>query len=138
MRKKAKRRLGKLSQELTSVRTEINEGLKTAYKKGSTENCKRVGSDEDKLHYCTANFPDNPTNLQECTTSQDFCDFCCHNEFGEIYVQERENCLSELCKKEKLTQPNAAGRWIWEKKLEINAIKANNDQKNAVSNNMGQ
>jgi len=133
MRKKAKRRLNKLNQELLNVRSSLNDGLKNAYKKGSIENCKKVSTDEDKIHYCTANFPDNPNDLQDCKTNSDFCDFCCHNEFGEMFVQLRENCLNELCKVPAKKGQLVNGRWIWEKKQEEQANPNSNGSTNSLS-----
>ena len=123
MRKKQKRKTSGLSQQLQSVRYAMAEQMGKAYKKGSLENCVKIGSGKDvpdkiamRKHYCTANFSEDFVNYQTCLEGDDFCHQCCDNEFGEFYIGERENCYAKACVVDKpvVLKQNSNGRWIWQ------------------------
>jgi hypothetical protein len=95
----------KLLAQLQQVRTQMSQTTSKAYKDGKQENCKSaVVSDQDRYNYCTANFPDNTDKLGNCKDTDDFCHFCCDNEFGEMLEPKRLTCYTEVCPK-----PNADG-----------------------------
>jgi len=126
MRKKQKRKTSNLSQQLQSVRYAMAEQMGKAYKKGSLENCVKIGTGKDnpdkikmRKHYCTANFAEDFIQYQTCLDGDDFCHQCCDNEFGEFYIGERENCYSKSCVDSgpAPSPEKTNGRWIWQSEI---------------------
>jgi len=126
MRKKQKRKTSALSQQLQSVRYQMAEQMGKAYKKGSLDNCMKIGLGKEsaekiemRKNYCTANFSEDFVNYQNCLEGEDFCHQCCDNEFGEFYIGERENCYSKSCVETPAAAPkkDSNGRWIWQAEI---------------------
>jgi len=126
MRKKQKRKTSSLTQQLQSVRYAMAEQMGKAYKKGTLDNCIKIGNGKEtnekekmRKHYCVANFHEDFVLYQTCLDGDDFCHMCCDNEFGEFYQGERENCYSKSCVAE--SKPEAKklsnGRWIWQSEI---------------------
>lgn len=96
------------------------EKMNLAYKKGDINNCKKVLTDSSTLHqersaYCSGNFSEDFNKFNDCLKEDDFCNFCCENEFGEMQIEERGQCMKELCTPKTEKGP---GVWIWAHKIE--------------------
>jgi hypothetical protein len=95
-------RENKLKQELKIVRIEMADEIKKAYKKGSNENCETaMKSSDDRDKYCIANFSEKADfeMLNQCRNSDQFCNLCCENEYGDMNSTERLTCKSSVCLK---------------------------------------
>ena len=125
MRQKQKRKTNGLSQKLQSVRHEMAKQMGQAYKKGDTGRCEGIGHGTEnkerkqlRKNYCVANFSEDFVKFQDCNEGDDFCHICCDNEYGEFYIDFRENCYKTAC--QVLTvQPEVKdnGRWIWQTEI---------------------
>jgi len=124
MRKDAEMRKKKLGAQLQNVRTQMAQTMGKVYKKGNTANCvSALSSEQDRNNYCIANFPDDIDASTSCKGTDDFCDYCCNNEFGEMNPDDRTNCKKTACPASLLKKdPNAAvvapedptGSWVWQ------------------------
>jgi hypothetical protein len=129
MKKKSQRKSNSLAVKLQSVRNSMAQDLNKAYKMGSTKNCEDIGNGledntesskirvEKRKHYCTANFAENYAAYQNCLDTDDFCQVCCDNEFGEFYLNERESCYKKSCdhvEPQKELKQDLLGKWIWQ------------------------
>jgi len=115
MRKKNERKKNLLKQQLMSVRTEMADNLQTATKQGSQANCEAAKGDSTKINaYCENNFYDNFSKMADCKDVNSFCYVCCENEFGDVFVAERNSCYT-MCdaKPAEAAAPKEAGRWQW-------------------------
>jgi len=117
MRKKNERKKNMLRQKLMSVRTEIADDIQIASKKGSKMVCESSKDDTSKIDaYCEFNFNDNFYKLSDCKDPNSFCYVCCENEFGAMFVGERDDCYNMCDTKaapEKHPEPEN-GRWQWQ------------------------
>lgn len=93
MKRRAARRMRMLRQELKGVKSNINDQVKGAYKKGGY-NCSFTPG--DKI-YCKAKFTTNPESYGNCLRSvnskEDWCGICCNNEIGTMFPNERHKCV---------------------------------------------
>jgi hypothetical protein len=114
IKKKAKRRKRIIEQEINLIRGEMAKNLLDANKFGSIEICKTSNNNVVKINeYCDANFIDNYLHNVNCKEMENFCYICCENEFGNMYMKERDQCYTacdEIAKKEL-----EGGDWIWSK-----------------------
>ena len=69
-----------------------------------------LNSKKYKKAYCIGNFTEDYTKLGECR-GQGFCTLCCENEFGNLHMDKRQNCIDTLCAV-KPPEPED-GRWVW-------------------------
>ena len=120
MRKKNERKKNLLKQQLMSVRTEMASNLESATQQGSKALCEAAKGDQTKVNvYCENNFFDNYSKLADCKDLSSFCYVCCENEYGDIFVSERELCYSICDKKEEgPATPSGEGRWHWEPEIQ--------------------
>lgn len=127
MKQKAQRKTNSLHVKLQTVKNTMAQDLNKAYKKGTSDTCKTIGNGEEvandksrvesRKNYCTASFAEDYTSYQNCLDTDDFCHLCCDNEFGEFYLNEREQCYQVSCNAEPIhidTKEDASGRWIWQ------------------------
>ena len=98
IRKRSEMKRNNLNQRLFEVRTSIASEIGKAYKKGDKNKCV-VANDSSKKrnNYCIANYSEDFSFLNYCKSSDDFCEICCNNEFGDMHEDEKENCLKEVC-----------------------------------------
>jgi len=95
MRKKNERKKNKLKQELMTVRTEMVDKIGKITKQGSDAICETTKNDITKInYYCENNFFDNYYKLSDCKDKDNFCYICCENEFGDVYIAERDKCYN--------------------------------------------
>ena len=98
IRKQSSYKRNQLTQKLFEVRTSIASEIGKAYKKGDQNKC-IVANDSTKgrKNYCIANYSDDFSFMQYCKESDDFCEICCNNEFGDMFEDEKEKCIKEVC-----------------------------------------
>jgi hypothetical protein len=98
IRKRSELKRNQLTQKLFEVRTSIASELGKAYKKGDKNKC-IVANDSTKgrNNYCIANFSEDFSFLEYCKNSDDFCEICCNNEFGDMFGDEKEMCIKDVC-----------------------------------------
>ena len=131
MRKDAERKKARLKQKLQTVRNEMAQQMGKAYKKGDISNCEKgMKSDEIRKTYCTATFMEDYNNYSLCIEGgEEFCTLCCDAEFGDFYMNERQECYKNLCSNPKSGEQiaNSAvmvdGRWIWQEAVKPNSNK---------------
>ena len=111
-----------LNQELLNVRSSIASELGKAYKKGNIDRCiEAMKSETTKNHFCTALYVDDFSALAFCKQTDDFCNICCNSEFGDMYQNEKEQCLIKTCpKKVEEELETKDGRWIWHQPSSLN------------------
>lgn len=117
MRKKSEKQRRKINQKLMAMRNEVAAKMQSAYKVGSSENCKRGLTDSNySKNYCIANFSDDPASFESCNDQDDFCPTCCDFEFGSNHEELRSKCKADVCIQQKAAdQANAdQGRWVYQ------------------------
>jgi hypothetical protein len=119
MRKNAELRKNKLKQQILSVRYEMANNMTKVTKKGEKDNCANaMKSQSDIKTYCTANFSEDFNLYTQCNNSpEDFCRTCCEFEFGDFYIEARQECYTQVCNSTATaatTSNSTTGRWIWQ------------------------
>jgi len=105
MRRKNERKKNVLKQKLLQVRSEMAENIQKATKKGSRETCRISRRNKDKINfYCDNNFSNRYSELLDCKEPSSFCYICCENEFGDVYIAERDQCYTMCDKKVELVK----------------------------------
>ena len=99
MRQINNRKRQHLLQQIQLIRTETAGHVNQATRKGDTNTCKAIvdirdqGIKQGKINeYCSINLVNF---ISDCTTN--FCYSCCENEFGDIYISERNQCYNTVC-----------------------------------------
>ncbi len=90
MRKKSKRRLADMQNDIINIRVETAKKVSSFAKDGNEKAC-YVTEENNLLEYCAANFTD-AQRFTECNNKDNFCIVCCGNEFGELHVDDRTKC----------------------------------------------
>jgi len=123
MRKQSQRRKAKLAKQLVEVRSVMAKTMGKVARKGDTNKCVTAAKGEtEKLAYCQANFLDEYSEMENCKETDDFCTLCCDTEFGDLHMNERQQCYKTVCPlvapKNSSSAPagptNIQGRWIWQ------------------------
>jgi hypothetical protein len=120
MRKRASRKKKAYQDEIQTLRMQVAGQLNKSNREGNLNECfKPTNSEDDKkkvLKYCNTHFSDSsPNKFKECL-SEDFCYTCCENEFGELFVKQRESCYDKC---EQVNQKTVkAGSWQWSETVE--------------------
>jgi len=134
MRKNAKRKETSYAQKLQDVRQTMATTMGHVYKKGDPKKCQTaISSDVEKANYCQAKYLDDYDGFNSCKDNDDFCNFCCENEFGELLMNERNSCLTGVCqtdpesrKPDGPDQPDTpaqpdkgpvGGKWMWQDEM---------------------
>lgn len=99
MRQINNRKRQHLLQQIQLIRTETAGHVNQATRKGDTNTCKAIvdirdqGIKQGKINeYCSMNLV---SFIPDCT--KNFCYSCCENEFGDIYISERNQCYNTVC-----------------------------------------
>ena len=99
MRQINNRKRQHLLQQIQLIRTETAGHVNRATRKGDMSTCKAIvdirdqGIKQGKINeYCSLNLVNF---IPDCTTN--FCYSCCENEFGDIYISERNQCYNTVC-----------------------------------------
>jgi len=112
-KKKSGRRQMQIEYDINLIRSKMASNLLLANKNGDMLICKNSLPDPEKISkYCNANFIDNYKKNQDCKDMENFCDICCSNEFGNIYLNKRDECFN-LC--DESIGGEMKGDWIWTK-----------------------
>ena len=112
IRKKARRRNRLLQQQLQKIRGSMAIELLNANKYGDMMICKNTRVDKQKMQkYCDLNFLDNYAKNQDCKNPDDFCYVCCENEFGNMFIDQRDKCY-DMCDTLAKNDLNN-GEWVW-------------------------
>ena len=113
IKKKARRKRRILENQLQKVRGQMAKSLLNANRFGDWKLCKDSRRTKEKvLKYCDANFMDNFTKNQSCKDPDDFCYICCENEYGNMYIKQRDKCY-DMC--DALARKDLSnGEWKWE------------------------
>ena len=61
--------------------------------------------------YCDNNFMDNYAKNQDCKNPDDFCYVCCENEYGNMFINQRDKCY-DMCDALAKADLNN-GEWFW-------------------------
>lgn len=113
IRKKARRRNRLLQQQLQKIRGSMAKELLNANKFGDHKLCKSSRGDKMKMQkYCDSNFLDNYTKNLDCKNPDDFCYVCCENEYGNMYIKERDKCYDMCDNLAKADLDN--GEWVFQ------------------------
>jgi hypothetical protein len=111
IKKTSKRRQRMIEQQISMIRSTMAKNLLEANKNGDMMLCKRGSTDPIKAkEYCDSNFVDNYTLNQECKETDRFCPTCCENEFGNLFLNKRDECY-KIC--DDLVKDELKGDWIW-------------------------
>ena len=112
IRKKARRKNRLLQQKLQKVRGSMAKEILNANKFGDLNICKKNRGDKVKIQkYCDSNFMDNYSKNLDCKNPDDFCYVCCENEYGNMYIKERDLCY-DMC--DNLAKSDLSnGEWVW-------------------------
>jgi hypothetical protein len=101
LRKRNERKKVLLKEQILKLRGKMAENIRSATKKGDDDSCQYENfyKENDKIRlYCISKFSNELHKFQFCIKEENFCDICCENEFGDLYLTERELCLRK-CKK---------------------------------------
>lgn len=132
LRKRAKHRTAALNLRLLKVKTKMANELMAANKNGMIQSCKKGKNDEQsRIAYCNVNFRDDFVKNTDCKEVSGFCYMCCENEFGDMFMKNREHCYN-MCdnkggsKKTPSTMKAAKsgrGKWVWKPKAKATTVK---------------
>jgi len=97
MRKKARRRRAVLETELNKMRVKMAKDIMLANRDGEIGLCKKgKRSPAKREEYCNTNFVSDYLRNYDCKVPESFCMTCCENEFGNNFVDKREECY-DMC-----------------------------------------
>lgn len=114
IKKKARRRRRLLESQLQKVRGQMAKSLMNANRYGDWKLCQAARGIKEKIvKYCNANFIDNFVKNQQCKDPEDFCYVCCENEYGNMYIKQRDMCY-DMCDARAKKDQNS-GEWTWVK-----------------------
>ena len=100
LRKKNERKKTEIKEQIFSIKDKMVEKLYKVTKKGNDLNCEYNNFDKEIIRinmYCEDNFKNDYNKLNDCRSEVNFCLICCENEFGDLYLTEREICYNK-CK----------------------------------------
>lgn len=111
IKKKGERRRRLLEQQITYIRSSMAKQLLDANKNGSMDACLKANKDPSKVReYCDANYVDNFQKNSECKEVDHFCPTCCENEFGGLYLNNRDDCYKKC---DEQVKEDLKGDWVW-------------------------
>jgi len=97
MRQRAKRRKAQMETELQKIRTQMAKDLMLANKDGDMRLCQQGKKSPGKRgDYCDANFVDDYLKNYDCKDGENFCYMCCESEFGNNFIDKRNECY-DMC-----------------------------------------
>jgi len=95
----------------------MEEDMEDAYKRGTYE-CEFK---YDDVLYCKAKFFTNPEKYWKCMSAvrsqEQWCEICCYNELGSMWVEDRKKCLNK-CNNVKKQQNLEMSKWFGAIKLD--------------------
>jgi len=112
IRKKNKRKIRQIQQQINLIRAETANEIMEANKRGDQELCRAARKDMTKItSYCDKNLNADYNKNINCKEPENFCYACCENEFGNMFLSQRDDCQS-MCDNEENGELNS-GDWIW-------------------------
>ena len=97
MRKKARRRRAAAENKLNKIRSKMARDIMAANKEGDIEYCRKgKKSPNERDTYCNNNFVDDYLKNYDCKSQDTFGYMCCENEFGNNFIEKRDECY-EMC-----------------------------------------
>lgn len=93
-RKDKKREQELYQQKILEIKKDISESLIKAAKEGDYEVCDPELPSTTIVKYCKNNFA-SVFKQNECVKSDNYCYYCCENEFGELHYDQRAVCKSK-------------------------------------------
>jgi len=124
MRARLRRKKAAMEDKINRVRASLAKEMMAANKIGDIMKCKK-GKD-NAMHrdsYCNAEFNEDYIKNIDCKVKENFCYTCCENEFGNAFLEKREECY-DMCdgkevqiktpaiKKASKKKPDEGG-WVW-------------------------
>jgi hypothetical protein len=120
MRAKTRLRKSALENELKTLRQTMAKEMLQANKSGSMEKCRAGKTDMDKREiYCNLNYIEDYVRNSDCKTDENFCYMCCEKEFGNMFIDRRENCynMCDLNVAKAVRPKTGNGPWMWTPKV---------------------
>jgi hypothetical protein len=118
IKKKARRRIVILEGRLQKVRGQMANSLINANRFGDWKLCKNARGHKDKLtKYCDANFVEDFVKNRQCKDHEDFCYVCCENEYGNMYIRQRDKCYDMCDALSRKDLSNGEWKWIADQKV---------------------
>lgn len=117
MRKKALLKQQSLQQKLQTIKITSAQRMQSKYKDGDKGKCaSAMKQQSSRESYCIGNASDDILKFSRCKDPEQFCNFCCENEFGDFRLSKRTECQMELCitEQKKGNNVEVQGRWIWQ------------------------
>ena len=112
VKRKVLRKNRMIEQKIQKIRGSMASELLQANKLGDWRICKEARDSKPKLvDYCNANFSDNYNKNSECKDPENFCYVCCENEYGNMFLQKRDQCYTMCDELHKGDLNN--GDWVW-------------------------
>ena len=97
--------------QIRTIRTEIAKRIVEANHKGSKDICiKGMKNKKMRTDYCKENYVDSYVGYNECINEGSFCEVCCGKEFGNMFIEERDNCIGSC--EEKLNEVLEDGEFV--------------------------
>lgn len=116
-RERSKQRMDSKISEIKNIRIEIADKLTKAYRKGDVDICKNaLQNDLEWQAYCRSMFSKDNLEYKDCLNEDNKCNLCCDKEFGNVYIQEKELCIVNICEKKETLQRTRTlveGKWVW-------------------------
>jgi hypothetical protein len=83
-----------MESKITELKNTISQSLFKADKKGNYEECDPDRPDIKITEYCKTNYQDTKRQ-EQCMNKQTFCPLCCEAEFGDLHLDDRNDCYSK-------------------------------------------
>jgi hypothetical protein len=97
--------------QIRLIRSVIAKKIIEANHKGSKDICiKGMENKKTRKDYCDKNVVDSYVNYKQCILEANFCDICCGKEFGNMFIEERDKCISSC--ENKLTNTLDGGEFV--------------------------
>lgn len=102
---------------MADLRSSMSKTLEKTYSKGDSAKCGIAEEDlvqADMVTYCSVAYKDDVQDYEDCIKKDNFCVYCCLNEFGAENRQDRESCL-KVC--QDLSESAATSTtWVFDSK----------------------
>jgi hypothetical protein len=97
------------------------KSLMNANRFGDWKLCRDARGHKAKIvKYCDANFIDNFVKNQQCKDPEDFCYVCCENEYGNMYIKQRDKCYDMCDALSKKDLSSGEWKWVEDEKKKVN------------------
>ena len=123
LRARARRKKAELEDQVNRVRGQMAKELLEANKNGNMKNCIKGKNDNIfRNNYCNTNFVDDYLKNNDCKVQETYCYLCCENEFGNAFLEKRDQCYNMCDGKSSLSLKRSKivdrkkipiGGWVW-------------------------